>query len=87
MDYVFYGITMKTKKGQTLYLKCSDRETKNPYKTLFDWTFNIDEACLWEDDTVVEEFARGYFKNFKNYNIEQINVSQNMKCYRGGVLA
>lgn len=81
MDYEFFGITMATKTGRTLYLKCSDKETKDPYKVLMDWTFNIDEACLWEDYDSCNKFAKEYFKIFNNYNVEQINVNSSMKCY------
>ncbi len=82
MDYEFYGITMKTKTGRTLYLRCSNKETKNPYKILMDWTFDINEACLWEDYNTCDKFAKKYFKNFNQYNINLINVGyNNLKCY------
>ena len=83
MDYAFYGITMKTKKGQTLYLKCSSREVKgDPYKVLFDWTFNVEEACLWESDDECERSAKDYFKKFNNYEVRQININPiSLKTY------
>lgn len=85
MDYVFYGITMKTRNNKTLYLKCSSRESKNPYKVLFDWTFDKSEACLWEADHECEKFAKEYFRNFSGYKITQMNIDANsLKVYNTG---
>lgn len=82
MDYIFYGITMLTKKGQRLYLSCSSKKTKDPNRMLMEWSFDIEKACLWDSDQDCNKFATDYFKEFNNYEIRQINVGRNsMKTY------
>ncbi len=88
MKHVFYGITMVSRNGKTLYLKCSERETKDPYKVLMDWSFNVNEACLWESYRDCRKFANSYFKNFDRFNINTITVDErNMQTHNEGVAA
>lgn len=88
MNYVFYGITMKASNGKTLYLKCSNRESKNWYKPLMSWTGDVNEACLWDTYHECVLFANSYFKRFSKYSINTITINQNnLKTYDKGVTA
>ena len=85
MNYYLYGITMKTSGGKTLYLKCSSRETADPYKVLMDWSFNKEATCLWESYEDCEKFAKKYFKNFSNYSISLFGINNSLRTVDMGV--
>ena len=59
----YYRIIMKTYDGKKLYLK--DGVGKS-----CEWTFNKQEALWFETNKEAEDFAKQYFKNFSNYEIE-----------------
>lgn len=62
-------ITMKTKSGKTLYLSM---QNANPT-----WVFNKSEVCVFDTDNQAEKFAKGWFKNFKGYIIEDYYIDYN----------
>ena len=64
MEEIFYEITMNTKGGKPLHLAA---DNGNSCKWVFDRTNSIWFNTLEE----AQKFAKQYFKNFKNYNIEE----------------
>lgn len=69
MREIFYRIVMKTKSGKKLYLKCTDIYTND--KIRCEWEFSSENAIWFDTDTQAEKFCNMYFKNFKNYEIEE----------------
>ena len=72
MTYDFEVITMKTKEGKTLYLKASDKESKN---IVCEWTFDKQTAIWFEIDGSAEKFAKSYFRTFNKWIIENIKYT------------
>jgi hypothetical protein len=66
MKEYFYVITMKTKNGKTIYL--GEQGNK------LGWSFDYDEAIWFETLEDSENFARDYFKYFKNWEIKEIYI-------------
>lgn len=66
----FYRITMITKGNKKLYLCEGSWYGKNAEKLNCSWTFKKMDAIWFETLKQAEEFAKSYFKNFKNYMIE-----------------
>ena len=67
---ILYRITMKTKENKKLYLTEDFWCGKNAEKLICKWTFNRMDALWFETFESVTEFAKDYFKKFKNYEIE-----------------
>ena len=65
----FYVISMETRNGKKLYLKASDRNTKN---ICFEWTFDKSIAIWFDTITEIENFCKNYFKTFEK-DLEIIN--------------
>lgn len=68
MRETMYVIATKGKNNKEIYLKCSNRESRDG-KILMEWTENIDEAMATFTYTEVEECAKKYFKNFNKWYI------------------
>lgn len=68
MNEVFFRITMKTQSGKKLYLKAGTGKSCK-------WDFNKNEAIWFETLNQTKNFADTYFKNFKNYNIEEFSIN------------
>ena len=65
MTEQFSLISMQTKNGKTIYLGEQDNS--------FGWTFNYNNALWFNTYDEAERFARDYFKNFKNWEIKDID--------------
>lgn len=65
---LFSRIIMKTRDGRKLYLKDGIGNSK-------EWTFNLEEAIWFDTRSEAEKFAKGYFKSFKNYEIEDFEYT------------
>lgn len=63
MPEIFYRVTMTTYNGKKLYLKA---DTIN-----CTWEFSNKDAIWFETEKEAKEFCNKYFKNFKNYEIEE----------------
>lgn len=70
MKDTFYLVAMTTKNGKTLYLKASDG-----YSNQFEWTFDLQEGMWFPTEYETEQFAKKYFKNFKNWFIKEYEFS------------
>ena len=68
MRETMYVIATKGKNNKEIYLKCSNRESRDG-KILMEWTENINEAMATFTYTEVEECAKKYFKNFNKWYI------------------
>ncbi len=66
---IFYRIIMKTKAGRKLYLKCTNIFSNGIIKC--EWDFSSEDVIWFETDTQAEKFCAMYFKNFKDYEIEE----------------
>ena len=64
--YTFYRIIMKTYDNKKLYLK-------DGIGNSCEWTFNKHDAIWFETEKEAQIFAKKYFKNFNNYEIENFN--------------
>lgn len=69
--YVFYRIIMHTYNGKTLYLAENTWYGKNEEKINCSWDFSYKNALWFETYKEAEDFAKDYFKNFTNYEIEE----------------
>lgn len=69
MSYDFVAIAMEDKKGRTLYLKASDKPSKN---VVCEWTYDYDEAIYFNCPSEAEKFANHYFKNFKGWILKEV---------------
>ena len=67
----FYRIIMHTRDGKKLYLTENTWYGKNSEKINCTWDFNYNNALWFETYDEAEEFAKGYFKNFTGYEIEE----------------
>lgn len=76
MRETMYVIATKGKNNKEIYLKCSNRESKDG-RILMEWTENIDEAMATFTYTEVEECAKKYFKNFNKWYIRNYIVTFN----------
>lgn len=65
----FVAIAMEDKKGRTLYLKASDKPSKN---VVCEWTYDYDEAIYFNCPSEAEKFANHYFKNFKGWILKEV---------------
>ena len=65
MTEQFSLITTQTKNGKTIYLG----EKVNS----FGWTFNYNDALWFNTNDEAERFARDYFKNFKDWEVKEID--------------
>ena len=63
----FYIITMKTNKDKKLYLSVWDGKPE--------WTFNKSKACFWDFEDQALDFAKRWFKNFKDWEVEEVRVN------------
>lgn len=68
MKEKMYVITTRGRNGKEIYLKCSDKETRDG-KILMEWTENIDDAMATFFICDAEKCAENYFKNFKKWYI------------------
>lgn len=64
MDEQFAVIKIKGKK---VYLQADG--------DVFKWTTNVNDAIWFDYEYKAEQFADGYFKNFKNYEIIPLEYS------------
>ena len=60
---LFYVITMYSKRGKRLFLESIDGK--------FVWTFKKDDAIHFDTDKEAEKFAKGWFKKFNEWEIEE----------------
>ena len=65
MKDLFYVVAMKTKRGQTLYLK-------EGHNNNFEWTFDFQESIWFETEDDTKKFANDYFKIFFNTFVSEI---------------
>lgn len=65
----FVAIIMNDRKGRILYLKASDKFSKN---VICEWTYDYDEAIYFNCPAEAEKFANNYFKNFKNWALKDV---------------
>jgi hypothetical protein len=67
---------MITKGGKKLYLQHDKDIIKNKkvVKEIFKWSFDRSEATWFEDYERADDFCKGYFKNFTDYNIEEFDT-------------
>lgn len=63
----FYMITIKTKNGKKLFLSVWNGKPE--------WTFNKNLACFWDFDDKALDFAKRWFKNFKDWKVEEVKVN------------
>ena len=61
----FSLISMQTKNDKTIYLE----EQGNS----FGWTFDYNKALWFNTNDEAERFATDYFKNFKDWEIKEID--------------
>ena len=54
-------------KGKKVYLQADGNG--------FKWTTNVNDAIWFDYEQKAEQFAYGYFKNFKNYDIVPIEYN------------
>ena len=66
----FYRIVMKTSAGKKLYLCENHWYGHNEEKINCKWEFSTENALWFETEKDAQKFCNGYFKNFKNYEIE-----------------
>ena len=64
-----YIVTMLTKTGKVVYLSMCDGKPT--------WTFNKSDACWWDTVPMAENFCKSWFKNFKDWRIEEIKTDLN----------
>lgn len=64
MNEVFFRIITKTRSDKTLYLKAGEGKSCK-------WDFDKNEAIWFNTFSQAEKFANTYFKNFKNYIIQE----------------
>lgn len=69
MKYEFFVITMLVGNKHKVYLGADSTNDKRMI-----WTTK-DESVWFESEKDAKDFAEHYFKNFKNYNIENL-------CYK-----
>ena len=65
----FVAIYMVNKKGRKMYLKASDKPSKN---VVCEWTFDYDEAIWFNTDSEAEKFAQSYFKSFDKWAVADV---------------
>lgn len=70
MGETFYRIIMKTITGKKLYLRENKWYGKNEENINCSWEFTSENALWFETYKEAEDFCKRYFKNFKNYEIE-----------------
>lgn len=67
-------IKMQTKEGKNLYLAEDKLIGKNKKKLLCKWTFDKNEALGFETEKQANDFAKDYFKNFKNWEFDNLII-------------
>jgi hypothetical protein len=69
----FVVITMLTKTDKKLYLSMQNAKPT--------WSFDPDEACVWDFEEEAQKFADNWFKGFKDYSIEpyRINIMEGVR--------
>lgn len=60
----YFTLNMTTKNGKKLYMGTEGKE--------FKWTFNKQDAIWFELPQDVENFAKSYFKEFKNWYVDKV---------------
>lgn len=61
-------------KDKGIYLGIDEgRKAKDPFKCFFKWVKNVNEATWFSCESDAEKFAKGYFKNFTNYEYVVVN--------------
>lgn len=60
-----YIITMQTKNDKTLYLSMWGKKPQ--------WTFDKQDACIWQDINICKKFGNKWFKNYKGWVIREHN--------------
>ena len=60
-----YIITMQTKTDKTLFLTMHTTNGKPA------WTFDKQDACIWENDILARKFAKKWFKHFNGWAIRE----------------
>ena len=66
----FYRIVMNTLSGKKLYLKAGKCIGD---KMNCEWEFTNENAIWFDTHKEAENFAKDYFKNFKEYKIEEFS--------------
>ena len=71
----FFVITMKLKNGKKLYLQHEKDIIKNKkwVGDICKWVAYKSEALYFDTFKNAEDYAKNYFKNFKDYSIESFN--------------
>lgn len=67
MGEYFSIITMKTKTGKILYAKAGHGKS-------IEWTFDKKDAIWFQSEADAKNFCKEYFKNFKDYEIQNIEM-------------
>lgn len=70
-----FVIATRGRNNKEIYLKCSDKESKN--KILMEWTEDITEAMATFNYSEISECAKNYFKNFNKWYITSYNARFN----------
>lgn len=60
----YYVITMETQEGMPLYL--------GEFEGKFKWTKYLDGGIWFDTERDAKEFAKSWFKNFKDWEIREI---------------
>lgn len=60
-----YIVTMQTKTNKVLYLTMHTDNEKPA------WTFDKNDACVWENDDVCKKFAEKWFKSFDGWKVRE----------------
>lgn len=60
-----YIVTMQTKNNKRLYLTMHTTNGKPQ------WTFDKEDACIWNDERTCKKFCLKWFKKFKDYSIRE----------------
>ncbi len=68
MENIFFRIITRTQSGKKLYLKAGVGKSCK-------WDFNKNEAIWFDTLNQAEKFADTYFKNFRNYIIEEFSIN------------
>ena len=67
--YDFVAIVMEDRKGRILYLKASDKPSK---EIVCEWTYDYDVAIYFNTNSEAEKFANSYFKSFKDWKLKDV---------------
>lgn len=70
-QYDFFAITTVTKNNKTLYFWFDNNGNRS-------WTFNKQDACVWDDDDTAKAFGNSWFNKFNGWKVESIVLTPNL---------